>query len=183
MQNAAHSSLPRFGKHRGCVIFGVARMNYHRQIALACERQLCGERTPLLQPRRIVVVVVEAALANSNGASAGTSAYRRDIISLIETRRIMRMHSGREPYEPGVLERDTLGRASGAEDIPGAAPRADADDCSGTTRFRALNYVDAVAVERRVCEVRVAVDEPEPFETPIFLGHFLSIHRSVGPAM
>ena len=128
-------------------------------------------------------MVVEAALANSNGASVGVSAYRLDIISVIETRRVMRMHSGREPYESGVLERDTLGRASGAEDIPGAAPRTDADDCFGTTRFRALNYVDAVAVERRVCEVRVAVDEPEPFETPIFLGHFLSIHRSVGPAM
>jgi hypothetical protein len=29
--------------------------------------------------------------------------------------------------------------------------------------------------------VRVAVDVP--FDIPIFLGHFLSIQRSVGPAM
>jgi hypothetical protein len=183
MQNSTHSCLPRLGNHRSCVVFSVARMNYHRQVALACKRQLRGERTPLLEPRRIIVMVVETALANSNGASVGVSAYRLDVISLIETRGVMRMDSGREPYESGILDSNTLGRASGAEDIPGAAARADADDCFGTTRFRALNYVDAVAVERRVCEVRVAVDEPEPFETSIFLGHFLSIHRSVGPAM
>lgn len=183
MQNSAHSRLPCLCNHRGRVIFGVASMNYHRQIALACKRQLCRERTALLEPWRVIVMVVKTALANSNGAPVSMSMYRLDIISLIESRRVVRMHSRGEPYEPGILERDTLGRASGAEDIPGAAPRADADDCFGTTCFGALNYVEAVAVERRVCEVRVAVDEPEPFETPIFLGHFLSIHRSVGPAM
>ena len=91
------------------------------------------------------------------------------------------MHSGCEPDKTGICGGDSLGCASGAEDIPGAAPRADADDRSGSRFLRVLNYVAAVAVERRVCEVRVAVDVP--FEIPVFLGHFLSIQRSVGPAM
>lgn len=91
------------------------------------------------------------------------------------------MHSGCEPDKTGICGGDSLGCASGAEDIPGAAAGADADYRFGPIRSCAIDYVAAVAVERLVGEVRVAVDVP--FEIPIFLGHFLSIHRSVGPAM
>ena len=74
-----------------------------------------------------------------------------------------------------------IGSGSGAEDIPGAASRSDADDCFGPAIAGPGDYIAAVAVERFVCEVRVGVDEPRA--TLVFLGHFLSIQRRVGPAM
>jgi len=93
----------------------------------------------------------------------------------------MRMHACGAPYIPRILTRDSRRCTSGAEDIPGAASRADADYRFGSAFLRALNYRVAVAGERLVGEVRVAVDEP--LDIPIFLGHFLSIQRRVGPAM
>jgi hypothetical protein len=99
----------------------------------------------------------------------------------VEPDRIMRMNACRVPDEARVRLGHGPGCTSGAEDVLGAASRADAYDCFGPILFRALDYRVAVAVERRVGEVRVAVDVP--LDSPVFLGHFLSIHRSVGPAM
>ena len=93
----------------------------------------------------------------------------------------MGMHTSGAPHVAGILTCDDGRCASGAEDIPGAASRADADYRFGSAFLRALNYRVAVAGERLVGEVCVAVDEP--LDIPIFLGHFLSIQRRVGPAM
>ena len=103
------------------------------------------------------------------------------MLKRIECDRIMRMNAGRVPDEAFIRFSKRPGCASGAEDVLGAAARADAYDCLGSVVFRALDYRVAVAVERRVGEVRVAVDVP--FDIPVFLGHCLSIQRSVGPAM
>ena len=103
------------------------------------------------------------------------------MLQRIEPDRIMRMNAGRVPDEAFIRFSKRPGCASGAEDVLGAAARADAYDCLGSILFRALDYRVAVAVERRVGEVRVAVDVP--FDIPVFLGHCLSIQRSVGPAM
>ena len=92
----------------------------------------------------------------------------------------MRMNSRRVKNESGMPGGDGCRCTSGAKDIPGAASRADADYCLGSIVLCSCDYRAAVAVERRVGEVRVAVDVPR--EIPIFLGHFLSIQRSVGPA-
>ena len=126
-------------------------------------------------------MVVEPAFSDGHCPALRMLTQQLDVTTRIESNRVVWMDAGRIPYISLVLARDDGRRASGAEDIPGAAPRADADDRSGSRFLRALNYVAAVAVERRVCEVRVAVDVP--FEIPVFLGHFLSIQRSVGPAM
>ena len=93
----------------------------------------------------------------------------------------MWMHTGRAPDESRVRQRNVTRCTSGAEDIPGAAAGADADNCFGSIFSCPLNYRVAVAAERLVCEVGVTVDEP--LDIPIFLGHFLSIQRRVGPAM
>jgi hypothetical protein len=85
-----------------------------------------------------------------------------------------------EKDESPVFSCDARGCASGAEGILNAASGANADYCLGPVVPCSCDYRAAVAVERRVGEVRVGVDVPR--EIPIFLGHFRSIQRSVGPA-
>ncbi len=92
----------------------------------------------------------------------------------------MRMNAGRKPHEPRILSRDSPGRTSGAEGIPGAASGADADDGCGSRAPCAIDYLAAVTGERLVGEVRVAVDEP--FDIPSFRGHLRSIQSSTGLA-
>ena len=91
------------------------------------------------------------------------------------------MYAGGEPDEPRIVRRDSCRCTSGAEDIEGAAAGTDAHNGFGSAIPCASYYLAAVTVERRVCEVRVAVDEP--FDTPSFRGHFLSIQSSTGLAM
>ena len=93
----------------------------------------------------------------------------------------MWMHSRGEPDKAGIFVRDHHRCTSGAEDIPGAASGADADDRRGSRVPCASDYLAAVAGERFVAEVRVAVDVP--LEAPSLRGHFLSIQSSTGLAM
>jgi hypothetical protein len=93
----------------------------------------------------------------------------------------MRMYSRSKPHESLIFARHIPGHASGAEDILGAAARADTDYRCGSGIPCASDYLAAVACERFVAEVRVAVDEP--FDTPSLRGHFLSIQSSTGLAM
>lgn len=172
--------LARFGQHRARIIFRVTSVNDHRAIRLTRHHELLGESPALLDARRVVVVVVEPALAYRYRARLDVLSQVRDVAHRIESARVVGMNSGGVPDESGIPRREDPRRASGAEDIPGAAAGADADDRFGSAFARALDYVAAVAVERLVGEVRVAVDEP--FDIPVFLGHFLSIHSSVGPA-
>jgi hypothetical protein len=126
-------------------------------------------------------MVVEPALADCNCPRREMRADLLDVPARIESARVVRMDSRSVPDEPAVGGSDIRGCASGAEDIPGAAAGADADDGFGSVLLRARDYIAAVAFERLVGEVRVTVDEP--FDIPVFLGHFRSIHRSVGLAM
>ena len=126
-------------------------------------------------------MVVETAFADPDCSIGDKGAKRFDITGCIKPDCIVRMNAGCEPHEAGVAHCDVPRCTSGAEDIPGAAPGADAYDGIGTTLLCSLDYRVAVAVERRVGEVRVGVDVP--FDIPALLGHFLSIQSSVGLAM
>jgi hypothetical protein len=181
VQNSPDAAFCGFGNHRARVVFRITCVHYDRLAGFLRKSELPGEGTPLLGARRIVVVIIEPALAYRDSASMNELPQQCDISLCIESDCIMRMHARREPDEARTPGRDAGRRASGAEDIPGAAARADADDGLGSVFLGALDYRAAVTVERRVGEVRVAVDVP--LAIPVFLGHFLSIQRSVGPAM
>ena len=90
------------------------------------------------------------------------------------------MNSRRKPHEALVRGGYLTRRASGAEDIPGAAAGTDAHNGVGSAVSCAIYYLAAVTGERFVCEVRVTVDVP--FDIPSFRGHCLSIQRRTGPA-
>ena len=125
-------------------------------------------------------MIIETAFADSNGAALYKFTKLVDV-ARFKSVSIMRMNSRREPDKPRIRFRDALRCTSGAEDIPGAAARTDAHNGFGPAVPCAIDYLAAVAVERRVGDVRVTVDEP--FDIPAFLGHFRSIQRSTGPAM
>jgi len=181
VEHADDTGTSRFGDHRSRVILCIPRVHDYGPAQLASECQLRGKRATLFLPRRIVVMVVETALSDRHRATSDESLELSDVVSRMESVSVMRMYTRSAPYISRILSRDDRRCASGAEDIPGAASRADADYSLGSAFLRALNYRVAVAGERLVCEVRVGVDEP--LDIPIFLGHFLSIQRRVGPAM
>jgi hypothetical protein len=181
MQNPNDTARTCFGDHRSCIVLGVACMHYHWLPCLTRESKLLGKCPSLLETRGVVIVIVEPALPYRYSSSLEQHAKLVDMTGRIESARVVWMNSRREKNKSTILLGDGSGCASGAEDIPGAASGADADYCRGSVVTCSFDYRAAVAVERRVGEVRVAVDVPR--EIPIFLGHFLSIQRSVGPAM
>lgn len=146
-------------------------MDHQRQARFRCKRYLLRESGALFGPWRVVVMVVEPALADCNGARCDVLANHGKVTRAVETDRVMRVHARGVPHKSGIVASDDPRRASGAEDIPGAAAGADADDRLGSALTCALDYVEAVAVERRVCEVRVGVDEWR--DTDVCFGHFL----------
>ena len=171
MQHTAHPTLPRLHDHCPRVVFRIPCVDYQRLSRLSRNCHLGGENFALPGARRVVVVIVEAAFADCDGAGGDVLPDHRNIAVVVEPDRIVGMHAGGVPHEPAVFPCDIPRRASGAEDIPGAAAGADADDRLGSALPRPLYYVAAVAVERRVCEVRVAVDEWRA--TDVCFGHFL----------
>jgi hypothetical protein len=181
VQHSTYARLACLNDHRACIDFRVTGVHHYRTLHLARECKLLRKRATLLHSRRIVIMVVEATLADRDRASADVHAKLIDVAQRIECARIMRVDAGGVPDVSPIRRSHCPGCASGAEDIPSAASGADADYCFGPALSRARDYIAAVAFERLVCEVRVTVDEP--FDIPVFLGHFLSIQSRVGLAM
>jgi hypothetical protein len=132
MKNSGHSIGPSLQNHRTRIVFGVASVNNHRKVEIACSGELICESSSLVSPRRVVVVIVEAALPYCHRPIRRELLQLRNVAHRIEAGRIMRMNSRREPDEASILARDNPGCTSGAEDIPGAASRADADNSCGS---------------------------------------------------
>ncbi len=101
----------------------------------------------------MVVVVVETALANGDGAGTYGGADRISVTSRIEGGRIVRMDARRREHEPMMfscqLHRAPRIRDGGAYADDRAAPA-----LPGTGNDRV-----AIGVERRISEMSVAVDE------------------------
>lgn len=171
VQDSADSALPCLYHHRACVVFGVACVDHERPARFRGQRDLRRESVALFGPWRVVVMVVEPALADCHGARRDVLANDRQVPSTVEADGVMRVNARGVPHEPGIVAGDVPRRESGAEDIPSAAAGADADDRFGPALTCARYYVEAVAVERRVCEVRVGVDEWRA--TDVCFGHFL----------
>jgi len=135
---------------------------------------LGGKRRTLGFSRGIVVVVVEPAFSDRDGVAKKVAQFR-DISFLVEPGRVMRMNAGSREDEARVF-----GSACRREN--GHVERlSDAHDSRRARLAGAGDYRVAVAVERRVCEVGVAVDEVFCRE-PVWRGHLRSIQRSTGAA-
>lgn len=180
MKNAFHSRISGFGDQSARIVLGVASVNHNGVFELSGKCKLFRECAPLLEPRRVVIVVIEAALTNRYGACADMLAQLVDVPRRIETRRIVRMYSGGIENVSGIPGRERCRITRSADDIAGAAARSNTDYRAGPSVAGPLDYLVAVAVERRVGEVRVAVDEG--WNADVLRGHLRSIQRSTGLA-
>lgn len=173
MQHAGDAS-PCGPYHRSSVIFCIACMYHQRFSRFSGQRYLCRKNSPLHFAGRVVIVVIQSALPNCHSSAAYGLANARNITRRVEGRRLVRMHAGRPADETRIVGGDFLGEIVCIEN------RTDADDAPGALRAGALYYRVAVAVERVVAEVRVAVEEREP--VVVWRGHLRSIQRRIGPA-
>jgi len=138
------------------------------------ERNLGRESGTLRIAGRVVVVVVEAALTHRYGASLQKIPHLRYVALGVELGGIMRMNAGGRENEARVLRGALSGDCGGSDGL------ADADDRIRARIAGAGDYRVAVAGERCVREVGVAVDEA--CRAPVLRGHLRSIQRRTGAA-
>lgn len=181
MQYAPHSGLTCFAHHRLRVRFSISRVYNNRTLQLGRQHQLLGECAALLEPRRIIVVIIEPAFANRDGTCFHQRQELRDMRCRIESRRIVRMHARGMKDVPGVRASERRCVARSGQNIVCTAAGSDADYRAGARLACPLDYLVAVAGERRVGEVRVAVDEV--WNADVLRGHLRSIQSRTGLAM
>lgn len=153
MEDAEDPAPPRVRHECAHVVVGVARMDDDGTADLRRERDLCLEGSELRQPRRVGMVKVQPALANRARAIGERLAKGRKIARGVEAARVVGVNASR-PGDEARKARGELTRAAG-----GGERFADADDRGGAAASRALDGRIAVGLERRVREMRVAVDE------------------------
>lgn len=175
VQDAGHAGRLRFSDECTSVILRLTGVHHHRLLRLRGQTYLSSKRGALSLTRRIVVVVVEAALADRDGGNQQL-AQPRNVTPFIEGGSVVRMDSRSREDKARILrrvfrrERRRLQRFS------------DADDSRRARVAGARDYRVAVAGERRVGEVGMAVDE-DGRTPPVLRGHLRSIQRSTGAAM
>jgi hypothetical protein len=156
------------------VVLGIAGVNDHRSPLFSRKRELCRDCGELRFARRIVVVIVEAALTDRDSTVPQVATQRRDVARSLERGRIVRVHSRRAEHKAVVDGGESGGDSRGLERLT------DTDDRERARRAGARDYGVAVAGERRVREVGVAVDED--VRAPVLRGHLRSIQRRIGAA-
>ena len=143
------------------------------EMHLGSKSYLSGKRRALRLSRRVVVVVVEPALADRD-RSAKKLTEPGDVALHVESGRIVRMDARRRENKRRVLGGEC------SRDRRYFKRLADADDSHRARVAGAGDYRVAVAGEGRVREVGVAVDED--LRAPAWRGHLRSIQRSTGAA-
>jgi hypothetical protein len=149
-------------------------VNDNGLVQLGGESDLSGKRRALGFSRRIIVVIVEAALTDRDCAALEEFTKPGNVAPLIECGRVMRMDTRGGEHKTRIL-----GRVFGREGRY-LERLSDADDSLRARIAGAGDYRVAVAGEGRVREVGVAVDEDR--RAPALRGHLRSIQRSTGAA-
>ena len=152
MQNSPYIGSARLSNYRSRVILGVASVHNDGFPCFLGQLYLRRERFALRDTRRVVVVVIEATFADGDGF-AQQRAQERNITRGVESGGVVGMDAGSGEDKAGILDGDLAGDSSGRQRFT------DADDGSRARIPGAGDYVVAVAGERRVREVGVAVDE------------------------
>ena len=152
VEDADHARGLRLRDERARVVLGLPSVSHDWPPHLRSEGDLSGKHGALSLTRRVVVVVVEAALPYGNGGSQQL-AQPRNIAPFVEGSGIVRMDSRSREDKARILGR-VLGRERRR-----LQRLSDADDSRRARVAGARDYRVAVAGERRVGEVGMAVDE------------------------
>ena len=174
MKNADHACRASFANNCTRVVLGLTRMYNDRLFQLCRQLDLCREGGALRFAGRVVVVIVEPAFADRNRRIFKQLTQSWDIVLSDKSGGVVRMDASGRENEFRVLGSEPLG------DLRRAQRFTDTHDSDRARIAGAGNYVVAVAVERRVREVGVAVDEDG--RTPVLRGHLRSIQRRTGAA-
>jgi hypothetical protein len=153
MEHSGDSSGSRLTNDRTGIRFRLPRVHYDRLSQLAGQSDLRRECGALSPARRIVVVIVESALAYGDSRIRDKRAELWDVPRRVERRRVVRVDPRCGENEIRILPRALRGHRRRGERFPDANDRDRARDAS------ARDYRVAVAGERRVREVGVTVDE------------------------
>jgi hypothetical protein len=173
MENADDAGSLRIRDMGTGILLCVTGMDDDRPPHFCSQSDLGSKRSALGIPRRIVVVIIEAAFADRNGGTHEL-AQLRHVALFVEAGSIVRMDSSGREHEAGILGCVLTRERRGLQRLP------DADDGRSARIAGAGDYLAAVAGERRVCEVGMAVDEDG--RVPVLRGHLRSIQRSTGAA-
>jgi len=119
-------------------------------------------------------MVVEPTLSDGHRRPTQESAKLRHIAVSVEAGRVVWMDAGGSENESAIFRCALGGDGRCRQRLT------DADDGNRARLAGAGDYVVAVAGERRVREVGVAVDEDT--RAPVLRGHLRSIQRSTGAA-
>ena len=138
---------------RAGVVFRISRVDDERLADLRGNRHLSGERVALGFAWRIVVMIIESALTDRHSRAPEQLAKFRNITRRLECCRVVGMNSGGCENETWIVRRVLGGHRRRGERFP------DADNRPRARVAGARDYRVAVAGERRVREVGVAVDE------------------------
>lgn len=169
--NSSNASLADCGSR---IVLGVSSVDHDRTLHLVGKRNLRRESSTLSIAGRIIVVVVEPALPHRYGASLKKLPELRHVAPGVELRCIVRVDAGGRENEARVVRRIQSGDRCSSDGF------ADADDRDRARLAGAGDYRVAVAGERCVREVGVAVDEA--CRAPVLRGHLRSIQRRTGAA-
>ena len=71
MKNSDYPARPGFDNHRARIVFRVAGVHHDGNAQVARRGKLLGECPSLLAPRRVVIMVVQAAFPDRHGAFGG----------------------------------------------------------------------------------------------------------------
>lgn len=138
---------------RAGIVFRVSGVDDYRLAQLSSERNLCRECGALGFAGRIVVVIVESALADRHAGMSEQVTQPRKVARGVKRGCIVGMYSGGRKDEPEIVRRALGGNRRCRERLP------DAHDRQRARIAGARDYRVAVAGERCVREVGVAVDE------------------------
>jgi hypothetical protein len=174
MKDSRHSGGASVPYHGPGISFRVTRMNNERELYFRGERYLGGEHVALHAARRVVVVIVETALTNRDPSGAKELPKPGEIARGVERCRIVRVNPSGGEHEARVFRRARCRCGASCQRFTDADYRDRARDAG------AGDYLVAVAGERRVREVGVAVDEDR--RASVLRGHLRSIQRRTGDA-
>ena len=153
VQDAEDAGRTGVANHRAGIVFRVSGVDDYGLVHLIGERNLRRECGALRLARRIIVVIVESALAHCHGRVREELAQLRHVARGVKRGCVVGMYSGSGKDEPGIVRRALGGDRRRRERLP------DADDRQRARLAGARDYRVAVAGEGRVREVGVAVDE------------------------
>ncbi|MEA2762968.1 MAG: hypothetical protein QOD47_2252 [Gemmatimonadaceae bacterium] len=174
VQDSYDPSATRLGDHRARIVLGLAGVYDYWSPGLLSERELRQESGALSVAGRVVVVVVEAAFAHRDGTPRNKSAQLWYVALRVEAGRVVGMNTRGRENEARIFGGEFSRHFRGIDGL------ADTDDRGRARIAGAGDYRVAVAGERCVREVGVAVDEA--CRAPVLRGHLRSIQRRTGAA-